>query len=130
LIPRNKDENKPEERPIEKILQALDEGNSLVLFPEGSRGEAEKMQTFKKGIGVILKKRKEVPYIPVYMCGLGKAMPKGRLLLIPHECAIYFGEPTYAISDDVDEIVLEIESNVLRLAETYHEKVKNNELAG
>jgi len=128
LIPRTKDENKEEEHPIDKMLHALDEGNSLILFPEGSRGEAEKMQTFKKGVGVLLKKRKNIPYIPVYMCGFGKAMPKGRLLLVPHECAIYFGEPTYASSDNVDEIVLEIESNVLRLAKTYHEKVENNEL--
>jgi hypothetical protein len=76
----------------------------------------------------LLKKRKDVPYIPVFMKGLGKVLPKGRFLLVPFESDIYFGEPRYALSDDIDGIVAEIEASVLGLSEVYHQKLKNNEL--
>ena len=117
-----------EANPINLMTQALDKGNSLIVFPEGSRGEPEKMQAFKRGIGLLLEKRKQVPYIPVFMKGLGKVLPKGRFLLVPYESDIYFGEPCYAISDDIDDIVAEIEAKVSALSEAYNEKVKNNEL--
>jgi 1-acyl-sn-glycerol-3-phosphate acyltransferase len=127
LIPRVQ---KPgsEGNPIRLMMEALDKGNSVILFPEGSRGEPEKMQAFKRGIGLLLKKRKDVPYIPVFMKGLGKVLPKGRFLLVPFESDIYFGEPRYALSDDIDGIVAEIEASVLGLSEVYHQKLKNNEL--
>ena len=53
LISRNKDD-KEYKNPIEEMLKAIDNGNSLVLFPEGTRGEAEKMEDIKKGIAILL----------------------------------------------------------------------------
>ena len=113
---------------IHLMTNALDKGNSLIIFPEGTRGEPDKMQAFKRGIGLLLKKRKDVPYIPVFMKGLGNVLPKGRFLLVPFESDIYIGEPCYAISDDIDGIVSEIERNVHHLSRIYYEKLENNAL--
>jgi 1-acyl-sn-glycerol-3-phosphate acyltransferase len=113
---------------IRLMVDELDKGKSLIIFPEGTRGEPDKMQSFKRGIGLLLKKRKDVPYIPVFMKGLGSVLPKGRFLLVPFESDIYIGEPCFAFSDDVDGIVSEIEVNIQKLSQTYHQKRNNNEL--
>jgi 1-acyl-sn-glycerol-3-phosphate acyltransferase len=113
---------------IEKLSKIIQEGNSIIIFPEGSRGEPEVMQRFKKGIGVLLKNNPTVAYVPVYTKGLGTVMPKGRFLFVPYESDIYFGEPAYAKGKEVEDIVLEIEEQILRLKEVFHEKHQNNEL--
>ncbi|MFM7682001.1 MAG: lysophospholipid acyltransferase family protein [Bacteroidota bacterium] len=124
LIRRTKDGGS--ENPIEQMSQALIEGKSLILFPEGSRGEPEKMQIFKKGIGVLLQKHPNVHYLPVYMSGMGKVLPKGEKLLVPFDSYVLFGEPTLCKSSDVTEIVNEIESNILELKEQFIASIREN----
>jgi len=122
LIRRSK--NDGTENPIEQMGKALQEGKSLILFPEGSRGEPEKMQEFKKGIGVILSKYKEIPYIPVFMSGLGKVLPKGEKLLVPFDSYVIFGDPRYSQSENVAEIVKAIETEILDLKVQLHARFK------
>ncbi len=124
LIRRTKDGGS--ENPIEQMSQALNEGKSLILFPEGSRGEPEKMQQFKKGIGVLLQKHPNVHYLPVYMSGMGKVLPKGEKLLVPFDSYVLFGEPTHCKSHDVTEIVREIEANILELKEQFIASIREN----
>ena len=125
LIRRSKSDGS--ENPITQMGQALDEGKSLILFPEGSRGEPEKMQEFKKGIGVILSKHKDIPYIPVFMSGLGKVLPKGEKLLVPFDSYVIFGEPRFIQSEDVNEIVKTIEAEILDLKVQLHASFKEEE---
>jgi 1-acyl-sn-glycerol-3-phosphate acyltransferase len=124
LIRRTKDGGS--ENPIEQMSQALEEGKSLILFPEGSRGEPEKMQEFKKGIGVLLQKHPNVHYLPVYMSGMGKVLPKGEKLLVPFDSYVLFGEPTLCKSADVTEIVREIEANIIELKEQFIASIREN----
>ncbi len=115
LIPRAT--VKGEQNPIRQMGAALKNGSSLILFPEGSRGEPEKMQEFKKGIGLLLKMHPEVPYIPVFMKGMGRVLPKGERLFVPFDTYVCFGEPKFCKSTSVDEMVAEIEKAILDLAE-------------
>ncbi len=115
LIPRKRDKDNRADDPINKMLAALDEGYSLIIFPEGTRGEPEIMQPLKAGIGILLSKRPHIKYVPVFMSGLGKAMPKGDSLIVPYSAKLLFGEPTPAASTDVHEIVKQVETDLLEL---------------
>jgi len=117
LIRRTKDGTS--ENPIEQMSKALEKGNSLILFPEGSRGEPGKMQEFKKGIGIILQKYPSIPFIPVYMSGMGKVLPKGERLLIPFDTYVVFGEPTFVTTNEVQEIVKEVETQIVVLKDQF-----------
>lgn len=115
LIPRTV--KKGEQNPIRVMSEILKKGDSLILFPEGSRGEPEKMQEFKKGIGLLMKMNPDVAYIPVFMKGMGKVLPRGERLLVPFDTYVCFGEPALCKSDDVEEIVSEIEKAICDLSE-------------
>ncbi|KAA3649031.1 MAG: 1-acyl-sn-glycerol-3-phosphate acyltransferase [Proteobacteria bacterium] len=71
--------------------QALDNGEILVLFPEGSRGEPDKMSPLKKGVYHLIKDRNDVSVTPVVMNGLGFALPKGEGLLVPVNVDVIIG---------------------------------------
>src|SRR6476620_7986461 len=57
LIPRRRIRDNPAEDPINKMLKAIDDGFSLILFPEGTRGEPDKQQPLKPGIALVLSQR-------------------------------------------------------------------------
>ncbi len=109
LIKRGRDKDNPENDPIHKMLKELDEGYSLILFPEGTRGEPEIDQPLKKGIGILLSQRPEIKFVPAYMKGMGKAMPKNDSLLVPFNSTLTYGKPSKTVSNNVEEIVRQIE---------------------
>lgn len=73
--------------------QALDRGDILILFPEGSRGAPEQMGRIRKGIYHLLKGREQIGVTPVVMHGLGRALPRGEALFVPFNCDVVIGEP-------------------------------------
>jgi 1-acyl-sn-glycerol-3-phosphate acyltransferase len=95
IIPVERGSARPGDNPLLLCEEALDRGEILVLFPEGSRGDPEALGPLKKGIGHLACARPHVPIVPVFMHGLGKALPKGSAVLVPFNCTANVGEPLY-----------------------------------
>ncbi len=72
--------------------QALDNGDVLIVFPEGSRGYPEQVKAPKKGIYYLLKERNDTAVTPILMHGLGRALPRGEALLVPFNCDVIIGD--------------------------------------
>lgn len=115
LIQRRRDKENPENDPIYKMIKALDDGFSLIIFPEGTRGEPEVQQPLKPGVALVLSQRPHIKYIPAYMKGMGKAMPKDDGLIVPHNSSLEFGDPTTVATTDVDGILQQIAADFDRL---------------
>lgn len=85
--------------PFAEARQALDAGDILIIFPEGSRGQPEVMGSMKKGLFHLLRERDDTLVTPVLMHGLGKALPRGEALLVPFNCDVVVGQPLRAGDD-------------------------------
>ena len=115
IIPVKRGRAKDGGNPLLLCEEALDRGEILVLFPEGSRGDPETLGPLKKGIGHLACARPHVPIIPVYMHGLGKALPKGSSLLVPFNCTANVGEPLYG-TETYKDFVAALEERITALA--------------
>jgi len=114
IIPVKRGSGKEGGNPLEACEEALDRGEILVLFPEGSRGDPETLGPLKKGIGHLACARPHVPIIPIYMHGLGKALPKGSTVLVPFNCTVHVGEPLYGTTS-YSAFVVELEAAMAKL---------------
>ena len=113
-IHRRKEEGGPST--IEVLDNHLKNGKNLLLFPEGTRGQPGIMTDFKSGIAVLLKKNPGIPFIPVYLVGFGRVLPKEKTLIVPLNCTVRFGEPIIPDpSLSVDEILQLTQDAVLAL---------------
>lgn len=115
LIQRKRDKENPANDPVNKMINALDNGYSLILFPEGTRGEPEKEQPLKPGIGLVLLKRPQIKYVPVYMTGMGKVMPKGDPLIVPFNSELKYGRPTKIKTTEKERVLNQIENDLKEL---------------
>jgi 1-acyl-sn-glycerol-3-phosphate acyltransferase len=93
ILPLDRKVKSKRTHPLAGINEAIDQGDIVIVFPEGSRGDPEQLGDFKAGIAHIAKKNPEAPVIPIFMHGLGKALPKGETLLVPFFLDIFVGEP-------------------------------------
>jgi 1-acyl-sn-glycerol-3-phosphate acyltransferase len=115
IIPVKRGSGKEGGNPLQLAEEALDRGEILVIFPEGTRGEPETFKEFKKGIGHMAHAKPKVPVIPVFMHGLGKALPRGSLVLVPFNVVVSVGEPLYG-TDTYSEFVSRLQKAMTDLA--------------
>ena len=116
IIPLEREIIDRHQDPLAACSEALQNGEILILFPEGSRGDPEQMGTLKTGIAHLAKRNPEVPIIPIFLHGLGKALPKGEAILVPFFCDVFIGEPI-SWSGDRTSFMTSLEQGITTLAE-------------
>jgi 1-acyl-sn-glycerol-3-phosphate acyltransferase len=79
--------------PLEPLIEALTNGDSIILFPEGTRGNAEEPQAFKAGLYNLAMKFPDVVLVPAWINNVQRVMPKGEVVPVPILCSVTFGAP-------------------------------------
>lgn len=92
VIARSRDGQGPD--PVAQMAEALEAGDSLILFPEGTRNTTdEQLLPIKTGIFHLASRCPQVELVPVWMENLGRLLPKGEIVPVPLICSIAFGKP-------------------------------------
>jgi 1-acyl-sn-glycerol-3-phosphate acyltransferase len=86
-------ERKGDSDPLEPLESALASGDSIILFPEGTRGDGEEPQPFKSGLYSLALKFPQVVLVPAWIDNIQRVMPKGEVVPVPILCSVTFGAP-------------------------------------
>ena len=82
-----------DEDPLEPLMEALRNGDSLVIFPEGTRGNKDDPAPFRAGLYHLAEAFPEVQLIPAWIDNVQRVMPKGEVVPVPILCSVTFGAP-------------------------------------
>jgi 1-acyl-sn-glycerol-3-phosphate acyltransferase len=105
LIDRAKEN--PEADPLEPLRATLHAGDSLIIFPEGTRGTSAVPVRFRTGLYRLAEEFPGIELIPVYLDNLHRALPKGASLPVPMVCTVRFGAPLPRVAGETREAFLE-----------------------
>jgi 1-acyl-sn-glycerol-3-phosphate acyltransferase len=105
LIDRARED--PDNDPLEPLRAALRAGDSLIIFPEGTRGLGRLPARFRSGLFRLAAEFPTVELVPVYLENLQRCLPKGSWLPVPMVCTVYFAAPLERIVAESREAFLE-----------------------
>jgi 1-acyl-sn-glycerol-3-phosphate acyltransferase len=94
-------ERTADQDPLEPLVDALERGDSIILFPEGTRGHADEPQDFKAGLYNLALRFPQVVLVPAWINNVQRVMPKGEVVPVPVLCSVTFGVPL-ALHDGED----------------------------
>ena len=106
-----------ENNPIRQMRAALEAGDSLIIFPEGTRGTGEELGEFRSGVAHLLEKTPDLCVVPAYLINMGRSLPKGEFLPVPFFCEIRLGRPI-SIQGNRREITALLEAAVRELKDS------------
>lgn len=104
-----------ENNPLRRMREAIEAGQSLIIFPEGTRGPGGEIGEFRSGVAHVLGKLPNVPVLPAYLVNMGRSLPKGEFIPVPFFCEIRLGAPR-VMTGSRQEITGALEAAVRELA--------------
>lgn len=137
FVERNKETRT--EDPLNPLRRALDEGYSLIIFPEGKRNKEVVPGEFKSGIYWLAKEYPHIDFVPVYLENVSKTFPRGAFFPLPIICKAFFGKPIPKVEavlentiekDNVDVYLNNARNSIIDLIPQYivHTQPNFNEL--
>ncbi|NDK31322.1 1-acyl-sn-glycerol-3-phosphate acyltransferase [Nesterenkonia sp. Hz 6-5] len=91
---------------IAGMAEVLSAGDSLIIFPEGTRGDGESIAQFHGGLYKLAQQNPEVPVVPVTLANLGRILPKGEVVPVPHLSTVVFCDPLHVAPDEDQQAFL------------------------
>ena len=88
--------------PLQPLIDALQGGDSVILFPEGTRGAEELPQRFKSGLYNLALKFPHVVLVPAWINNIQRVIPKGEVVPVPVLCSVTFGAPMQVLHFEDD----------------------------
>ncbi len=78
---------------IERMAEEMGDEDSIIVFPEGTRGTGEEIGPFKSGLYYLSRLKPDVELVPVFLDNMNRILPKGEALPVPMLSRVVFGEP-------------------------------------
>ena len=107
FVPVERDKREASMASIEEAAQSIRDGNSFLIFPEGTRSRTSELLPFKKG-GFIMAIKAQAPIVPVAVSGGREAMRKGSWFVRPVMVDVRIGDPVETAGftlDDRDKLI-------------------------
>ena len=93
ILPIARANFRAEDHPIQRMRETLERGESLLLFPEGTRGKGGEIGELRAGVAYLAEQIPGLTIVPAYLENMGRALPKGEYLPVPFFCEVRVGVP-------------------------------------
>ena len=93
-------------RSVTRAARALDLGATLIIFPEGTRGNGVEVGPFKSGLYHLCRLRPDVELVPVFLENIHRMLPKGEAIPVPIAGSVTFGRPLRVLPGEDKEAFL------------------------
>ena len=91
-IPINRSNSKQAYQSLLLAAKKVNEGASIIIFPEGTRQETDQLGDFKKG-GFVLALKSQRPILPIGILGSRQVLPKNKFWITPGLVTLVIGKP-------------------------------------
>ena len=99
-------EIKVHQSPVDMMIREIGQRYSLIVFPEGGRGDGREVGEFKSGLYYLAKKRPDLELIPVHIDNMNRILPRGQVLPVPLLSCISFGPPMWLEAREPKDVFL------------------------
>ena len=116
VVPIERRRENRDDDPLQPCYEALDQGQIIIFFPEGSRGEPEKLSEVKPGIALLAARYPDVPVVPIFLHGMGKVWPRGDFLIVPFTVDVVIGRALKGSTCSSKEFIRRYKTRIEKLA--------------